>query len=76
MKIESIQFFKYLRTSSLDELLTRAKTNHYSTFALYSTDEFAESLEGFQSNLIRDYKNLDRINWVDENVMITLRKET
>lgn len=74
--MESAQFFKYPRISSLDRLLAKAKINHYFTFALYSSDEFCKSLEEFQHNLTRHYENLDRINWVDENMMIMLRKET
>jgi len=74
LKLESLEYFKYKRTTTLEWLITQAKNHHYSTFYLYSKNEFKESLKEFQENIARNFKNLDRITWHDENIMLVIRK--
>ncbi len=74
LKLESLEYFKYKRTTTLEWLITQAKNHHYSTFSLYNKKEFKESLKEFQENIARNFKNLDRITWHDENLMLVIRK--
>ncbi len=74
MNIHSTRVFGYSRTSSLDRLVHQAKNNHYSTFALYDKVTFDESLEKFQQNIKNNFDNLEKIRWVDENILIEIKK--
>ena len=76
LEIQDIKLFNYERVSSLDRLVEQARNHHYSTFYLYSDDEFEESLNKFQQNLKRHFKDLDAISWFDENVLFVVRKRT
>ena len=75
LKIESAEYFKYARLSSLDWLINQAQSYHYSTFYLYSKKEFEQSLERFKRNIRRKFKDLEKINWFDENVLLIVRKQ-
>ena len=74
MKIHSTRVFGHHRTSSLSRLVTQAENNHYSTFALYDKDTFQESLETFQQNIKDNFDDLEQIKWIDENILIEIRK--
>ncbi len=74
LKLESVEYFKYKRIADLEWLVTRARNHHYSTFYLYDEKEFEESLKEFQENMTRHFKNLDRIIWHDENIILVIRK--
>ena len=76
LKVESIEYFKYARLSSLERLIEQAQNNHYSTFFLYHKAEFEQSLERFKQNIRRKFKNLNKISWFDENVLLVVRKQT
>ncbi len=71
--IDSIEYFKFKRRSSLKELLEQANCKHYSTFCLYKSDEFKNAVRIFEETINRKFKNVDRIEWYDENIMLTLR---
>ncbi|MBI2666280.1 class I SAM-dependent methyltransferase [Candidatus Woesearchaeota archaeon] len=75
LKIKNIEYFKYNRLSSLDRLLEQAQKHHYSTFYLYNKKEFENSVERFKKNIQLNFKNLNKINWVDENILLVLQKE-
>lgn len=74
LKLESIEYFKYKRIAKLERLITQATTHHYSTFSLYDGKKFEETLQKFQENIIRHYKDPDRVLWEDENIMLHIRK--
>jgi len=74
MNIHSTRVFGYSRTSSLDRLVLQAKSNHYSTFALYDKELFDDSLEIFKQNIEKNFDDLDQITWHDENILIEIRK--
>ena len=74
MNIHSTKVFGHSRTSSLDRLVHQAKNNHYSTFALYEKETFNESLEAFQQNIKKNFDDLEKIKWTDENILIEIRK--
>ncbi len=76
LKIESIEYFKYSRHSSLDWLINQVQSHHYSTFYLYTKREFKQSLEKFKQNIQKNFKNLKKISWFSENILLVVRKET
>ncbi len=75
LKIQSVEYFKYKRVSSLDWLVEQAQNHHYSTFNLYTEEEFARSLDKFKQNLQLHFKDLKNIKWFDENILLVVRKQ-
>ena len=75
LKIESIEYFKYARLASLDRLIEQAQNRHYSTFYLYNKRDFEQTLEKFKQNIQRKFKDLDKISWFDENILLAVRKQ-
>jgi ubiquinone/menaquinone biosynthesis C-methylase UbiE len=74
MKIDHTKVFGYHRISSLNNLVEKARNNHYSTFTLYSSDTFEESLETFKQNIRNNFDDLEQIQWQDENILLQIRK--
>jgi len=74
MRIFHKKIFGYKRTSSLTKLLEKARSNHYSTFSLYSEKSFETSLETFEQNIRNDFDDLEKIQWLDENIIIEIKK--
>jgi len=72
--IEEIRNFHFEKRASLKTLIRLAQKKHYSTFALYSPDEFERSLASFSRNLRKNFPDLSRIKWINENVMFVIRK--
>ncbi len=76
LEIQSVELFKYQRVSHLDWLVKQARYHHYSTFYLYTNSEFEESLTEFKQNLERQFEDLNKISWLDENILLVIRKRT
>lgn len=74
LSVESIGYFKYKRISTLEQLIERVRSNHYSTFWLYSPEELEAAITGFVQNINSQYKDTDDVNWFDENAMFVIRK--
>jgi len=74
LNIEDIEYFKFARCVPLDRLIEQAEGRHYSTFCLYTKDEFDRSLEQFIGNMQKRFTDKKKIHWVDENVLFVLRK--
>jgi len=74
MRIFHQKIFGYKRTSSLRRLLEKARSNHYSTFSLYSDEAFETSLETFENNIRDNFDDLEKIQWQDENIIIEIKK--
>lgn len=74
MNIHSTRVFGYSRISSLDRLVHQAQNNHYSTFALYDKGTFDESLKTFKQNIKKNFDDLEKIKWIDENILIEIKK--
>jgi SAM-dependent methyltransferase len=73
LTIEDVKYFQYRRNASLEQLLKRVKSRHYSTFSLYSEDELKDSLREFEKKIVHSYNDPDHIEWNDENMMLVLR---
>ena len=74
MKIVNTRVFGHDRTSNLSSLVKKAKSNHYSTFALYDKDEFKKSSETFEQNIRDNFEDLENIRWQDENILLEISK--
>lgn len=72
--LDKMKFFTYKRKSNIASLIEQAKNFHYSTFRLYSKNEFEESLEKFKQNIQQNFDDLDNIEWYDQNVMLVIKK--
>jgi SAM-dependent methyltransferase len=75
LRLETIEFFRFQRVAPLEHLLHQAENKHYSTFSLYSPEEFGGALSEFKQRIEHRFPDLDRIEWADENVMIVFRKD-
>ena len=73
--INSIEYFKYGRTSSLAQLVEQARAHHYSTFSLYSPEKLQEAITGFTQKIKNKFEDVHRIHWFDENTLFVIRKE-
>jgi ubiquinone/menaquinone biosynthesis C-methylase UbiE len=72
LMIESMKNFQYKRRSTLEQLITRARKRHYSTFSLYSEDELEKSVRSFQKKINNTYSDPETVEWVDENISLVL----
>ena len=75
LTLERIERFRYARQATLYRLVEQARGRHYSTFSLYGAEEFDEALEGFKDDVGGRFKNLEAIDWYDENSLVVVRKE-
>ena len=69
-----VRYFQYKRSSTLRQLVTRARSFHYSTFSLFPEEEFERSLQQFRNNIV-DHFEPGRVSWRDENVLLVVRKQ-
>ena len=74
LHIESVEYYKYARMSTLAQLIDRARSRYYSTFSLYTPEDLEEAIEGFRKNIERKFKDLNRVHWFDENTLFVIRK--
>ncbi|MCK4415235.1 MAG: class I SAM-dependent methyltransferase [Candidatus Eisenbacteria sp.] len=72
LSLHAVKRFRYERRAPLEQLVEKACRHHYSTFALYTRDEFEQALSEFQDRIRRVFKCPDRITWFDENVLLVL----
>lgn len=72
--VRDLTHFSFQREATLDYLTHRARNKHYSTFCFYEPDELERAIEGFEANLKEALGAFDALEWVDENVMITVEK--
>jgi predicted RNA-binding protein len=76
LTIDVVKDFRYRRNATLEQLLKRVRSRHYSTFSLYSKDELKEALREFEKKIVLSYRDPGHIEWVDENMMFVLRHRT
>lgn len=76
LTIDVVKDFRYRRNATLEQLLKRVRSRHYSTFSLYSKDELKESLREFEKKIVLSYRDPGHIEWIDENMMLVLRHRT
>jgi ubiquinone/menaquinone biosynthesis C-methylase UbiE len=74
IRVQSIEYFKYSRLSSLPELEKKIRSHHYSTFLLYPVDELEKAIDMFKKKITEVYEDVNRILWYDENILFVIRK--
>lgn len=75
IRIQSIEYFKYERLSSLPELEKKVRSHHYSTFFLYTANELEKAILKFNEKINEVYEDVNRVFWHDENILFVIRKE-
>jgi len=73
--LHSIREFAFPRVSTLEELVLKARNQHYSTLCFYTDEEFEEALREFRKAIETNYNGLSSIRYVSENMLIVARKE-
>ena len=73
LSIEAIDIFKFKRKTTLDDLIGKVQGKHYSTFSLYDEGVLEEALDKFQENIKKRYSDVNKIEWVDQNILLTLK---
>lgn len=73
LRVKSIDYFEYERSSTLEQLVQRAESHHYSTFWLYSPKELEEAIAGFRHNIEYHCEDVHRVQWLDENTLFVIR---
>ncbi|NLO28054.1 MAG: class I SAM-dependent methyltransferase [Actinobacteria bacterium] len=74
LTVRELTHFSFRRTASLDCLLQRVRGRHYSTFCMYEADELERAIDGFTANLDERFRTREVIDWVDENVLLTVER--
>jgi len=74
LTLESVEKFNFQRLATLSQLIDRVKQRHYSTFLLYSPSDLKKALLRFEENVRRNYQDITRVIWRDENAMFIARK--
>ena len=74
LELEGVREFKHARTESPESLLNRARNFHYSTFALYPSDEFERAMTVFAEKLAQ--LSVDgKIEHTAENILVLARRK-
>lgn len=73
-KVEDIEIFRYGRVASLQELVRRARSFHYSTFRLIPEDKFEDCVDAFERIVKEVHGDPDQVKWIDSNVLLVFRK--
>lgn len=73
LRLETVKVFKFKRTATLPQLVERARAKHYSTFSLYKEHELVEAMKTFQENIRREFQDTNKIEWLDENILLLIR---
>lgn len=74
LRLVEEKIFRFERNNTLDELMHRASSKHYSAFTLYDEDEFDRCLEKFRENINQAFNDPENIHWPDEKIMYVIQK--
>ena len=75
LRLNTIEYYRYGRASTLKQLIERARSCHYSTFSLYSSQELEVTIKEFTSNIKLKFKDDKKVHWFDENILFILNKK-
>jgi SAM-dependent methyltransferase len=67
LSVVTMQTFKHPRSSTAQRLKEQAEGHHYSTFSLYSPDEWRTSIAKFMANLPST-----EVSWVEEHLLVVV----
>jgi len=74
LAVANIEAFRYRRVASLQELVRRARSFHYSTFRLIPEEHLEDFIAIFERIIREAYVEPDQVKWIDNNVLIVFRK--
>ena len=74
LRLVGMEFFQFNRRASLDQLLGKAERKHYSTFSLYTREDFRQAMNGFQARIKNHFSDANNIRWSDENIMLVFQR--
>jgi ubiquinone/menaquinone biosynthesis C-methylase UbiE len=72
LRLEASKTFCYPRRSTPARLLEQARGRHYSTFSLYTEEDFQESWERFEKTIGRRCDEAGMEEWEDKNVLLQI----
>jgi SAM-dependent methyltransferase len=67
LTVVATQTFRHQRSSTAERLRAQAEGHHYSTFALYASDELRASIAAFLARLPSP-----EVSWVDEHLLVVV----
>ncbi len=73
LALDTIKLFQFDRVSSLEQLIGKARTGHYSTFTLYKKERLEECISEFRQNVMRDFSDPGQIRWIDGNILLIVK---
>ncbi len=74
LAVRYIRRFSFRRVATPAHCIERVRSRHYSTFCFYETDELEKAIAEFEVNLREEFGARGTLEWVDENVMITVER--
>ena len=74
LRLVGMEFFQFNRRASLGQLLGKAERKHYSTFSLYTREDFRQAMNGFQARIKNHFSDANNIRWSDENIMLVFQR--
>ena len=74
LRLVGIKLFQFNRRTSLDQLLDKAEHKHYSTFSLYTRENFRQAMNEFQARVKNHFSDANNIQWSDENIMLVFQR--
>jgi len=69
-----IEIFRYHRVASLQELVRRARSFHYSTFRLIPEERFEDCIDAFERIVREVHNDTDQVKWMDSNLLLVFKK--
>jgi len=72
--VSDIEVFRYHRVASLQELVCRARSFHYSTFRLIPEENFENCIAAFERIVREAHVDPDQVKWIDSNLLLVFRK--
>jgi SAM-dependent methyltransferase len=70
LRVVAMQTFRHPRSSTAERLRAQAEGRHYSTFSLYSPDEWRSSIATFLARLPSP-----EVSWVDEHLLVVIGRK-
>jgi SAM-dependent methyltransferase len=71
--LDTVKLFRFDRVSSLERLVEKARSGHYSTFSLYKKERLEEFISEFRENVLRNFSDTEQIRWTDGNVLLVVK---
>ena len=72
--LRDLTHFSFQRMATPAHCIERARNKHYSTFCFYEPDELDHAIRIFEVNLRKAFGTSETLEWVDENVIITVER--